>query len=410
MRFAALLGPERRIRIARIWLAVSALLLLVRWHQQMAVGWTDGVDRPFGEDYLNFWSGAKLALSGQVHTLYRIDDYHRFQVETVGHSIDLYHYSYPPTLALILAPFALLSYPVSWVAWQGAGWAAFATALKRFMPGNGILLALTWPAVFINAVAGQTGCWLAGVTGWGLILLPTRPVIAGLILSLFTIKPQLGWLLPFALLAGREWKALLGFVIGCVLLISITTGTFGMGLWWDYARQATLLKVVILENGAFVWMRMISLFVLVRHMGAPLPIAYGAQAVASAIALLLVVVSWRRAAVDRLPLLMIAMLASAIYVSDYDCVLLAYPAAMLWPAAKPGVRVLLGVAALMPLFAAGLALITGIALGALVLWLLLIYAASRKKPPKILEGAARPGLPSSTLPRVDTPEIAIVTH
>jgi hypothetical protein len=393
MHLDVLLTPERRIRIARIWLAISVVLLLVHWHQQMTTGWTDGVDRPLGEDFLNFWSGAKLALDGHVHTLYRIGEYHRFQVETVGHTIDLYHYSYPPTLALIMTPFALLPYPVAWVVWQGAGWASFASALKRFMPERWLLLALTWPAVFINAIAGQTGCWLAGVTGWGLILLPTRPVFAGLILSLFTIKPQLGWLLPVALIAGREWKALLGFAIGSILLISITTGVFGMGVWWEYEGQARLLKAVILENGAFVWTRMISVFVLFRHMGASLEIAYAMQAISSAIALLVVMLSWHRVAVGRVPLLMVAMLASAIYVSDYDCVLLAYPVALLWQTAKRPARVLLGAIALMPLFAAGMASVTGIALGALVLWALLIYAASRNEPGVISDEAARPAHP-----------------
>src|SRR5258706_6960278 len=76
------------------------------------------------------------------------------------------------------------------------------------MPGRGtLLLALAAPAVFINAVGGQNGTWTAALFGGGLGLLERRPLLAGGLLGLLIYKPQLGLLIPVALLAGRHLRA-----------------------------------------------------------------------------------------------------------------------------------------------------------------------------------------------------------
>ena len=209
----SLFTNERMIRLARIWCLIWPPLLA--WHVagQLRAGLTDGVDRPFGEDFINFWSAARLAVTQRWASIYDIAAFHDFQVGVVGHAIDLYPYSYPPAALLVSAPLGLLPYPLAWAAWQLLGWLGFATALRRMSPRHWLLASLAWPAVLINALGGQIGCWIAAIIGWGLLLLPKRPLIAGLLLSLLIIKPQLAWLIPLALLAGREWRALIGLVI-----------------------------------------------------------------------------------------------------------------------------------------------------------------------------------------------------
>lgn len=363
----------RRIaRIALLWSLVWPLLLAAHAFGQFQAGWTDGIDRPFGEDFLNFWAAARLAITGQASTIYHIAAFHDFQVRTVGHAIDLYHYSYPPTLLPITAPFALLPYPAAWVVWQLLGWLAFAAALRRMAPQHWLLAAIAWPAILIDAMGGQAGCWIAAITAWGLILLPKRPVLAGLLLSLLAVKPQLAWLLPLALLFGREWKALAAMAVGAVGLAVLTTLCFGFEIWPAYAAQAQLLKRVILEDGTGTWHRMISVFVLVRHLGAPLAVAYAAQAVISIGVAWIVLSAWRRNSSLRAHYLMMGMLAGSIYVSDYDCVMLAFPALAVWHLAPPSRRWPVVLAALLPLVAAVLAVSTHVAVGAIMLWPLLL--------------------------------------
>ena len=365
--------PRRRLTGGG-WLEVIAIGWCLAWPIQLALhlagqmqkGWTDGIDRPFGEDFLNFWSGGRLALSDAAATLYDIHAYHAFQVRVVGGPIDLYHYSYPPTMALLSAPFGLLPYPAAWAVWQLLGWLAFALALRRFVPQGWLLLAFAWPAVFINASAGQAGAWIAAIVGWGLILLPRRPLVAGLLLSLLTVKPQLFWLVPVALLAGREWRALAGVAIGSVAIVALAAFCFGPEIWADYAARSALLKRVILEDGAGVWHRMISVFVLVRHLGASVTIAYAAQAGASLVVAALVARAWYRGTPGRTALLVTGVLAGSLYVSDYDCVMLAFPAAWLWR--ERALRGVAAIAALLPLTAAMLAMAAGTAMGAVLLW------------------------------------------
>ncbi|MDO7835881.1 glycosyltransferase family 87 protein [Sphingobium sp. HBC34] len=377
-----MMRPDRLTRLARLWCMVAGVLLILYLARQWRVGMTDGLGHPFGEDFLNFWSGARLALTGHADAIYDLARFHAFETGVVGAPIDLYHYSYPPVMWLVSAPIALLPYPIAWAVWQGAGWVAFATAMRRIAPGRGLLIALSLPAVFINAMGGQNGCWTAAILGWGLILIDRRPVVAGAILSLFVVKPQLGWLIPLALLAGRHYRATAAFALTAVLLVAATLPLYGIEPWMAYARQAAMLKQVILEDGSGTWHRMLSVFVAVRHLGAPLALAYAAQAVASGAVALMVASLWRReGSGDRAKaVLATGVLAGSLYVSDYDLVIAGLPAVWLWPIAGPRLRGWIALATLTPLAAASLALTSGIALGAAMLWPMMVGAVFLCRP------------------------------
>ncbi|CAM5379716.1 glycosyltransferase family 87 protein [Sphingobium scionense] len=377
-----LIPTARLRRIARIWCLVAGILFLAYLVRQLRQGMTDGAGHPFGEDFLNFWSGAHLAVTGHAGIIYDLARFHAFETGIAGAPIDLYHYSYPPVMWLISAPFGLLPYPLAWAAWQLLGWGAFALAVRRLAPGHWVLVALAPPAVFINAMGGQNGCWTAAMIGWGLILLRDRPVAAGMILALFVAKPQLGWLIPLALLAGRQYRALGAFIGSALALILATLPLFGLDAWIAYAQQGSLLKSVILEHGDGTWHRMLSIFVLVRHGGAPTPLAYAAQAIASlTVALLVLRVWYREGPTTRAKaLLVLGVLAGSLYVSDYDCVMALLAALWLWPRATAEVRARMALLLAMPLFAAPLALMSGVALGALALWPALLGAGLQRAP------------------------------
>ena len=84
----------------------------------------------------------------------------------VGARLDFYHYSYPPTLLVLSAPLVLLAYAPGLFVWLSAGWLCFYGALRAALSDRGaLLLALSTPAVFINAVGGQNGTWTAALLG-----------------------------------------------------------------------------------------------------------------------------------------------------------------------------------------------------------------------------------------------------
>src|SRR5882672_5966835 len=206
MRAAGL--PNHTITVARSFAAAAALIYVIDLLHQTRDRLTDGAGRPLGDDFVNYWSGAFLALHGRVAEIYDPAVFHAFEQSIVGPQLGGFHYSYPPVLLVLSAPLALMPYVPALFVWLSAGWYAFYRALRLAMPGRGaLLLALATPAVFINAVGGQNGAWTAALFGGGLGLLERRPLLGGGLLGLLIYKPQLGLLIPVALLAGRHWRA-----------------------------------------------------------------------------------------------------------------------------------------------------------------------------------------------------------
>lgn len=368
--------------VARSFVAVSALIYLCDLLRQTHDHLTNGAGRPFGDDFINFWSGPYLAWHRRVTEIYDFAAFHTFEQSVVGASLDAYHYSYPPVLLLLSWPLALMPYVPALFAWLAAGWYAFYRAVRLAMPGQGaLLLALATPAVFINAVGGQNGTWTAALFGGGLGLLEWRPLFAGGLLGLLVYKPQLGVLIPVALLAGRHWRAFAAAGLVAGALLSVSAIWFGTDVWSDYLRNLGILRQIILEDGTGVWHRFVSVFVSARRLGAPVAVAYVVQAVAGAIACIAVASVWFGDAppgVKKAVLVLATCLATP-YLQDYDLVFGALVIAWLWQCPVPYAsgRVLeisAGLLLVLPLAAAALAQRTGLALGPLFIVPLFVVA------------------------------------
>ena len=238
--------------------------------------------RPFGDDWVNYWSGGYLALHGGAAEVYDLNAFHAFQQTIVGSPLDGYHYSYPPVMLLLSAPFALIPYMPALFVWLSASWYAFYRALKLAMPGRSVLLlALSAPAVLINAVGGQNGYWTAALLGGGLSLLERRPYIAGALFGTMIYKPHLALLVPVALLAGRQWRAIAAAALVTGALLAASTALFGTEVWAEYLRNLAALRQAILEDGGGVWHRFVSVFVATRRLGLSVEAAYVVQAISA---------------------------------------------------------------------------------------------------------------------------------
>src|ERR1700744_4911318 len=187
-----LTNPGRLRLIARLWIVIASVAYLIDLLRQTHDGLTDGIRRPFGDDFVNYWSGAFLALHGRAAEVYDFLAFHRFEASITGPNLDYYHYSYPPILLLLTLPLALFPYVPALGIWLVANWYGFYRALKLTGSDGVLLLSLALPALFINAVAGQNGTLTAALLGGGLLLLDRRPVVAGILFGLLVYKPQLG--------------------------------------------------------------------------------------------------------------------------------------------------------------------------------------------------------------------------
>jgi hypothetical protein len=375
--------PTLAITLARSFVAAAAFgYLFDLWHQTQDHLTNGAAGRPFGDDFINYWSAAFLTLQGRVHEIYDIHAFHAFQQTIAGPTLSGYHYSYPPVMLLLSAPIALIPYVPALFVWLGAGWYAFYRVLKEAMPGRGSLLfALAVPAVLINAVGGQNGCWSAALLGGGLTLLDRRPYLAGVLFGLMVYKPQLAILLPVVLIAGRKWRTFVatGATAGALLAMSVLA--FGLDVWEQYFRLADALRHVILEENGVVH-RMVSVFVAARPLGASVETAYIIQAVCGLAACAAAVAVWFKEtpAGIRNAVLLLATCFATPYLQDYDLVFGALVVAWLWQQPLelyPSERALQISSALflvLPLVAAGLAHLTHLTYGPLFILPLFVLA------------------------------------
>lgn len=323
---AALFDPTRLRLVARCWMVIAAIAYVVDLLRQTRVDLTDGIHRPFGDDFINYWSGAYLALHGRAAEVYDFLAFHVFETSVVGPHIDPYHYSYPPILLLLSAPLALVPYVPALFVWLGATWYGFYRALKLTGRDGVLLLSLAAPALFVNAVGGQNGALTAALLGGGLMLVDRRPLIAGLMFGALAYKPQLAVMLPVALIAGRRWAAVAATAAAGLILVAASTALFGVERWFEYQHNLSILRVIILEDGAGVSHRMVSVFVFARHLGAGVGTAYALQAICALIAAFFVARAWFR---DDPPHLRNAMVVvgtclATPYLQDYDLVVGAF--------------------------------------------------------------------------------------
>ena len=60
IRRRSLLDDDLVTAFARCWIVVTFLFCCFDFPRQLADGYTDGAGRPFGDDYVNYWSAAYL--------------------------------------------------------------------------------------------------------------------------------------------------------------------------------------------------------------------------------------------------------------------------------------------------------------------------------------------------------------
>jgi alpha-1,2-mannosyltransferase len=163
-----------------------------------------------GRDFLNTWMGGKSAFSGGPGAWFDSDVYNAVVRGVVGDpNLPPVYWSYPPHLLLFTWPFGLLGYLPAYALWCIGGlWlyvrAAFAGGVDRKF---WLFLAVA-PAATVNIFLGQNGFLTAALLIGGFAILDRRPIVAGILFGILTIKPQFGLLLPVMLVWTGRWRVI----------------------------------------------------------------------------------------------------------------------------------------------------------------------------------------------------------
>lgn len=246
-------------------------------------------------DFTNLWAGSKIALEGNASVLFDVDAYRAALRAMFSPNLPDQEWSYPPSIALVGAPLALLPIMPAYFIWTFGTIALLHVAIRPLgLPLVVHLAALASPAVFMNAIFGQNGALTAALLIGGLLLAPKRPLLAGLLFGLLTIKPHLGILVPFCLIASRNWPAFVSAAVTTAALALVTGIAFGFKVWPLFLTETGPLMTAILEAPypQPYHANALTVFIMARAAGAGLALAYGVQGMATAMAAAFVVWLW----------------------------------------------------------------------------------------------------------------------
>jgi alpha-1,2-mannosyltransferase len=369
VRYGAWLTRERMRLVAVLLLA--ATLAGAVFLAATSDGRNDRFGRPLGTDFSNVYAAGTFVLAGKAAVPFDPARQYAREQAIFGTDTQFYGWHYPPFFLGLAALLALMPYWLALALWQGVTLVLYVLAVRavllippplagegglRSWPDAGaaivpdittppvsalraeppspfsgglerlwLLLALAFPAVFINLGHGHNGFLTAALFAAGLVQLDRRPWLAGVLFACLAYKPQFGLLIPVVLTASSRWRAFVSAAITVALLALAVTLAFGTDVWRAFLASTTFTRTVVLEQGGTGWHKIQSAFSVVRMWGGGIALAYAVQIattlfVAAALAWL-----WRSRApfAHKAAALMIGTVLATPYSLDYDLMLLA---------------------------------------------------------------------------------------
>ncbi|GAC1335581.1 MAG: hypothetical protein NVSMB26_20420 [Beijerinckiaceae bacterium] len=281
-----------------------------------------------GGDYINLYVGAKLAVTGDVRLLFDRTAYMSALHELVSPLVAFHNWSYPPHLLLLIWPLAFLPYIAGFLVWSAVTFGALVAALPADNRAERWWLALAIavsPAQLINLADGQNGCLTAAILLAGLRVMDKRPILAGILFGLLTIKPHLGIVIPFVLAALRHWRVAAAALGTAAALVFAAAAVFGTQTWASYLTVTSSYQLHLLEvmRGFYVIM-MPSTYAAARVLGASTAVAIVLQLAIScgAVAAALIIVRRTYDVATRALAITAATFLASPYLLAYDMIAL----------------------------------------------------------------------------------------
>ncbi len=217
--------------------ALGAVAFFFLFGVQVPLFYRDFPRRPHTIDLLNYLAAAKVGLS---HGWNRIYDPSLqgpiYQSLSGGHRFEwLNYYVSPPPVAWLATPFTFLPVDVAFWAWFALSLAALLFAAWRVSPWTGpgrivaLLVGFAMYPVLIALQFGQVTPLIAAAIAlaWD-ALRRDRETVAGLLLIVVVLKPQVGVFVPFALLLSGYRRAFVVWLAGAALLTVLSLASLGV--------------------------------------------------------------------------------------------------------------------------------------------------------------------------------------
>ncbi|MGC8531404.1 MAG: glycosyltransferase family 87 protein [Acidiphilium sp.] len=327
-----MLSPKRAAAlIVAIVIGLMAEALIAR-STLIAHGALSLTQAMMARDFGDFWSAGHLAWAGKLQIIFHPAQFQHWLDHRFPFVRGARMWSYPPSMLPLVLPTGYLGPTAGFVVWTMLGLIALAGALALLVPrqdfGPAWLLACVLPVLWDNILVGQNAAFTGALLIAGFAWLDRRPGWAGLAFGLLTIKPQLGLLVPLAVMAAARWRAVGVAAIVALGVIGLSALAFpgSWGMFFAHVApvmQHRLLRAYQPTSGQAY---MSSAFIAARGVGFPTWAAWGVQSLVTGTAAMAMVKLWRRRDIDaaaRLPRIMASIalcLAATPYTLDYDAV------------------------------------------------------------------------------------------
>ncbi|RPJ28074.1 MAG: DUF2029 domain-containing protein [Chloroflexi bacterium] len=228
----------RKLDFRRILIYAAILSLLIYF----VLAWVDMIADHYertGSDFIGFYSFGRISETRGIQHIYEIEAQQKLQEEIVGHPVTPIFYTHVP----LTVPLSMLVVDENYVA-SFKRWAIillFMNALnvyilvnmleiQKFTKENLVILSIgayLFDPTFSGFMNGQdTAIVLLGAALWASGFFSKKYLLAGIGLSLTTLRPQIALFLaiPFFF---RHRRVFWGFVLGSSVLVAISVGMLG---------------------------------------------------------------------------------------------------------------------------------------------------------------------------------------
>jgi hypothetical protein len=244
-------------------------------------------------DFFALWSYGKVLAEHPASELYDAQTLVARQIALGMPSTVSNPFPYPPNFLPVVWPLGQFGYLAGYAVFMALTFGLYLAAVVAGTPRPRLpllLAAVVAPTSTLTLVAGQSGFLAGALFLGGMRLAPVRPVIGGVLLGLLAYKPQLGLLVPVALVAGGQWRCIAAAAGTVGLMAFATSAAFGWHIWADWLAYLPVYADQFERESTLKLYLMPTLAAALHALSVPNVVVVPAQA---ALALAAVVWIWR---------------------------------------------------------------------------------------------------------------------
>lgn len=234
-----------------------------------------GFEHSRRHDFLNLYTGAKLALGGQFAQLHNPVVHFHMERQLVPDLPELVPYVRPAFYALLLSPLSLLSHRTAfwvWLLMQTTVAVGCTVWAVRRLSRDAALFASLYGPLALGIAHGQDAPFMLALVIAAFVLANRDTRWAGAVLSLGLVKFHLFALWPLLLAVQRRWRMLGWFGLGASALGVLTlliSGKSGVRLYLELLLRSDIPRLTPSPE------MNLNLTALLLNLGLDSPMTYG---------------------------------------------------------------------------------------------------------------------------------------